>query len=272
MFLNKALRVSMHSGFILKTQFLCFTTIPACAFPFPSSSSPEKRPCWVVTHFILFHLRASSNFRSFKPKGTWAHLWRCLTWRKRKLMDRELKTNKLQIKCSFITTFSPLFQQACPQRDWNVPVTGLPTPGTSNSILREKKSSFPPSVKNPDKSAVLVFSCPHNKTHKPSSLKEHKFIIFKFCGPEAQYRSHQHQSRAVLLSGESGGKAVCFLPSLQGPLHALVMAPFLHLQSQWWESQVLSYSGFLIPLLLTSKHMCTFSLSPSLSLSVSLWQ
>lgn len=219
MFLNRALRVSMHSGFILKTQFLCFTTIPACAFPFPSSSSPEKRPCWVVTHFILFHLRASSNFRSFKPKGTWAHLWRCLTWRKRKLMDRELKTNKLQMKCSFITTFSPLFQQACPQRDWNVPVTGLPIPGTSNSILREKKSSFPPSVKNPDRSAVLVFSCPHNKTHKPSSLKEHKFIIFKFCGPEAQQRSHQHQSRAVLLSGESGGKAVCFLPSLQGPLH-----------------------------------------------------
>ena len=94
----------------------------------------------------------------------------------------------------------------------NAPYPRLPTPGTSNSISREKKSSFPPSVKNPDKSAVLVFYCSHNKTHKPSSLKERKFIIFKFCGSEAQHRCHGTKIKVT--------RGLCFfLKALQNHLY-----------------------------------------------------
>ena len=124
------------------------------------------------------------------------------------------KNKEASNKMLFHNQFLSFVPASMSSKRKNAPYPRLPTPGTSNSISREKKSSFPPSVKNPDKSAVLVFYCSHNKTHKPSSLKEHKFIIFKFCGSEAQHRSHQLQSRAVLLFRESGGKAVCFLPSL----------------------------------------------------------
>lgn len=121
--------------FYRKCYVLLFTNNSCiCFLPFVSFS-PNRRLFWVVIDFILWK---PNNFRIFKLKGTWGPLFQTLILRMSKIAYRKLKTSKLQINCSFLTTFSYLLKQACTQRGQNAHNPRWLTFGLSNSVSHEE--------------------------------------------------------------------------------------------------------------------------------------
>lgn len=129
---NKALEACAH----ILQQMLCSFVHQQFLHMFPFVSfSPNRKLFWVVIDFILWK---ANNFRIFKLKGTWGPLFQTLILRTRTITYRKLKTSKLQIKCSFLTTFSYLLKQACTQRGQIAHNPRWLTFGIFNSVSREE--------------------------------------------------------------------------------------------------------------------------------------